>query len=424
MIEFLSSQGIQNKLEKHFGLRDTPFGVTPDPRFFYGNKLHLEGLRALAYGIQAKKGFLLLTGEVGTGKTILIRKLMRQLESSVKFVFVSANHLTSFDPIELLARDLRVQKCSRLETVQALDTYLMRQVENRHTVALLIDEGQKLSDEALENLCDLSNLETEEEKLIQIVLVGQPELANKLSKSSLRRLKQRMAMHYRLGPLQNESELGDYIDHRLRIGLYEGPEIFTSEAIKAVWCYSHGIPRLVNVICDNALALACEATEKIVSPLIVARVAVDLLLERAADAPKAQAAELGPPKLKPSAPAYSLLGTRKNGIEAKPGEAPEKPIIRLSAHEQPSISRTAAKEAAVPQEFLDRIRLAAIEAMGPMGRMVVFDQISALGESIAAFPQTKLEQLIQSISREISNEAMRARFENLMSREISTLKTL
>lgn len=367
---------------------------------------------------------MLVTGEVGTGKTILIRKLMRQLESSVKFVFVSASHLTSFDPIELLARDLRVQKGSRVETVESLDTYLMRQVEKGHTVALLIDEAQKLSDEALENLCDLSNLETEEEKLIQIVLVGQPELASKLSKSSLRRLKQRMAMHYRLGPLQNESELGDYIAHRLRIGSYEGPEIFTSEAIKAIWCYSHGIPRLVNVICDNALALACEATEKIVSPLIVARVAVDLLLERAADAPKAQAAELGSPKIKPAAPAYSLMGTRKNGIEARPGEAPEKPMIRLRAPEQPSISRIVPREGAVPQEFLDRIRLAAIEAMGPMGRMVVFDQISALGESLAAFPQTKLQELIESISREISNQAMRARFENIMSREISTLKTL
>src|SRR5688572_30648802 len=110
MIELLSSQGMQSRLEKHFGLRDTPFGVTPDPRFFYANKLHLDGLRAFAYGIQAKKGFLLVTGEVGTGKTILIRKLMRHLESSVKFVFVSASQLTSFDPIELLARELRVHK--------------------------------------------------------------------------------------------------------------------------------------------------------------------------------------------------------------------------------------------------------------------------------------------------------------------------
>jgi type II secretory pathway predicted ATPase ExeA len=425
MIELLSSQGMQSRLEKHFGLRDTPFGVTPDPRFFYANKLHLDGLRALAYGIQAKKGFLLVTGEVGTGKTILIRKLMRHLESTVKFVFVSASQLTSFDPIELLVRELRVhKKGDRSETARALDAYLIEQVGKGHTVALLIDEAQKLSDEALESLCDLSNLETDEVKLIQIVLVGQPELTSKLSKSSLRRLKQRMAMHYRLGPLQNESELGDYIHHRLRIALYEGPEIFTPETTKTIWCYSHGIPRLVNVICDNALALACEATEKVVSPLMVARVAVDLLLERAGDTPKTQASELGSPKLKTPTPGHNLNGARTNGIEAKPGDALARPIIRLRAAEEPSIPRIAPKETPVPQEFLDRIRLAAIEAMGPMARMVVFDQISALGESYAAFPQTKLEELIQSVSREISNKAMRARFENLMSRQISTLKTL
>src|SRR5687768_8778451 len=192
MVEPLSLGDNKTSVETHFGLHDMPFGVAPDPRFFFQNYHYTEALDVLADGIKAKKGLLIVTGEVGTGKTILLRKLMRHLESSVKFVFVSARHLPSFDPIDLLAQDLRVhKKGDRLETVQALDAYLLQQVGKGHTVALLIDEAQKLSDEALESLCDLSNLETEEEKLIQIVLVGQPELTSKLSKSSLRRLKQR-----------------------------------------------------------------------------------------------------------------------------------------------------------------------------------------------------------------------------------------
>jgi general secretion pathway protein A len=425
MIEPVGSQGAPSNLVKHFGFRDTPFGVTPDPRFFYSNVLHLEGLKALAYGIEAKKGFLLLTGEVGTGKTILIRKLMRHLEASVKFVFVSASHLISFDPIELLAQELRLihRRASRLEMVQALNAHLTRQIGKGHTVALLIDEAQKLCDEALESLCDLSNLETEEEKLIQIVLVGQPELANNLSKSSARRLKQRIAMHYSLGCLQTSSELGNYIRHRLRVASYDGPEIFTQEAVEAIWCYSGGAPRLVNAICDNALALACDVNEKRISRSMIIKVAGDLLLLRS-DVPKIEVSDNGAPKAKaPAVRSYPMMA-RTNGIEMKRGDRPERPIVRLRATDPGPMPAASPKEAAVPTEFFDRMIGAAVEAMGPMAHLVVRDQISALGESDADFPQIKLEQLVQSVSREIWNEAMRARFQNAMSREISALKTL
>src|ERR687891_636049 len=237
MIEVISSHDNQGMFESHFGFRESPFGVTPDPRFFYGHPLYLEGLAALVYGIESKKGFMLVTGEVGTGKTILLRKLMRHLEATVQFVFVSNSHLTSYGLTELMVQDLGLtnKEKSRLEMIQELNNYLIRQLRTGRTVALLIDEAQKLSDEALEGLCDLSNLETDEEKLLQIVLVGQPELATKLSKSSLRRIKQRTAIHHRLYALQAINEVEQYIRHRLQIAGYDGPEIFTKEAVEAIW---------------------------------------------------------------------------------------------------------------------------------------------------------------------------------------------
>ena len=151
---------------------------------------------------------------------------------------------------------------NRLEMIQDLNNYLSQQLRRGCTVALLIDEAQKLSDEALEGLCDLSNLETDEEKLLQIVLVGQPELLTKLSKSSLRRIKQRIAIHHRLYSLQTTSEIDHYIRHRLQIVGYDGPEIFTKEAVEAIWHYSGGTPRLINILCDNSLAMASVAGRK------------------------------------------------------------------------------------------------------------------------------------------------------------------
>ena len=186
MIDLLSLQENEGTFENYFGFRETPFGVTPDPRFFYSHPLYLEGLAALVYGIKAKKGLMLLTGEVGTGKTILLRKLMRQLETTVQFVFISSSHITSYGLVELMIQDLGIanREKNRLEMIHELNEHLLQQLKKGHTVALLIDEGQNLSDDALEGLCSLSNLETEEEKLLQIVLVGQPELATRLTKSS------------------------------------------------------------------------------------------------------------------------------------------------------------------------------------------------------------------------------------------------
>lgn len=426
MIDLLGSEEHKATFENYFGFRETPFGVTPDPRFFYSNPLYKEGLASLVYGIKGKKGFMLLTGEVGTGKTILLRKLMRHLEATVQFVFISSSHLTSYGLVELMVEDLGLanNEKNRLEMIHELNEYLIKQLKKKRTVALLIDEAQNLSEEALEGLCGLLNLETDEEKLLQIVLVGQPELAAKLRKSSLRRIKQRIAIHYRLHSLQAIDEVEDYIRHRLQVVGYEGPEIFAKEAIEAIWYYSAGTPRLINIICDNTLAMACETSKKKVSAYMVMKVAGGLELERGLEVPKIGAPEIGVPRAKTLAARIHPKKTGTNGIEVKTGDRLERRSVPPSEAEQGAPPRVEPSDGAVPPQFFDHMTHAATQAMGPMADRILCDQISALGESREAFPQTKLGELIELVSREILNETMRARFQNTMLQEIAAFKTL
>jgi len=457
MHQLLSSEEHKAMLESFFGFRETPFGVTPDPRFFYGNHSYLEGLAALVHGIQAKKGLMLVTGEVGTGKTILIRTLMRHLEANVQFVFVSNSHVTSYGLVELLVQSLGLgnKEKSRLEMIQDLNEHLIQRLKQGRSVALIVDEGQKLSDEALEGLCDLSNLETDEAKLLQIVLVGQTELATKLGKSSLRRIKQRIAVHHRLGSLQTINEVESYIRHRLEIVGYEGPEIFAREAVEAIWHYSSGTPRVINIICDNALTAACAVGKKRVSAYLVMKAAGALLLERESDGPRIRVAEAGPLKPKPAAVRINSKKTETNGHEIKTGngsevpalpEHPAEPVaaetdkdhLRFTVADQgggiepdsmaklldPYFTTKANGSAghSVAPQFFDHLIRAAVQAMGPMADFVLREQISALGESRDAFPEVKLGRLIESVSREILNGTMRACFQDAMRREISALK--
>jgi general secretion pathway protein A len=425
MVDLLGSDEQKARFESYFGFRETPFGMTPDPRFFYSSALYREGLAALAYGIKAKKGFMLLTGEVGTGKTILLRKLMRHLESAVRFVFISSSHLTSYGLLDLITQDLGAasKDKNRLEMIHDLHEHLLQELGKGQTVALLIDEGQNLSDEALEGLCALSNLETDEEKLLQIVLVGQPELAVKLNKSSLRRLKQRIAIYHRLYALQTIGEVEDYVRHRVQVAGYDGPEIFTKESIEAIWYYSAGTPRLINVICDNSLAMACEASKKKISAYMVMKAAGGLLLERAIEAPKSGALDVGAPRVKGGPARLSSKRSPAAAVEIKTARPPEETAVPAREVE-PAAPQPDAEPGIVAPEFFETMIRAAIEAMGPMAQVVLRDQISALGESREAFPQVKLNELIESFSREILNDAMRGRFQNMMSHEIDALKTL
>jgi general secretion pathway protein A len=265
----------------YFGFLESPFSVTPDPRFFYTNPVYLEADATLRYGIEAKKGFIVITGEVGTGKTTLLRKLLRSLENTVHSVFIFNTDLSFPELLHVTLQDLGLapKDASKATMLQQLNDYLIKQLKQGHTVAALIDEAQNLSDDALENLRLLSNLETDQEKLLQIVLMGQPELQAKLDQPKLRQLKQRVALQCRLAPLKDE-EVGPYIDFRLRaVGFravgYEDKGLFHPDAIQQISFNSKGIPRLINMICDNALLCAYARSQKIISADIIKEVARD-----------------------------------------------------------------------------------------------------------------------------------------------------
>ena len=401
-----------------------PFGVAPDPRFFFQNYHYTEALDVLADGIKAKKGLLVVTGEVGTGKTILLRKLMRHLEATTRFVFVSTSHVTSDGLIELIVEDLGLptQGKTRFEIEQALKDYLLQQNREAKTVALLIDEAQKVTDGALESLCDLSNLETEQEKLLQIVLVGQPELIVKLRKPALQRIKQRIAIHYQTRALSLASEVEHYIRHRLRAAGYEGPEIFNQKALEAIWSYSSGTPRLINTLCDNALAMASRAGRKRVSAYVIVKVAAKLMLDRPADGRTNGASNNGIRSNGFARPTAREFGAHTSQATQQAAESLDTFINRRSNHVTAPVS--AIKERTVASQFFDFMARAATEGIGPMAKLIVDDQIADLGESRDSFPQRKLAELIERVSREIFNDTMRARFLDKMEQAVSALQTM
>jgi general secretion pathway protein A len=263
-----------------YGFRMAPFSATPDPQFFFTNRLYQEAFATLQYGVLAKKGFVVVTGEVGTGKTTLLRKLLHSLGSSVHSVFIFNTQVTFIELLRLVLDDLGLPRQSddKLTLIAALNQYLLERLEAGHIVALLVDEAQNLSDEVLEGLRLLSNLETDTEKLLQIVLMGQPELEKRLAQPKLRQLKQRVTLHSRLTPL-GRGEVAGYIQFRLDAVGYEGKRLFNSPAIEEIATYSKGIPRLINIICDNALLLAFAGSKKQISREMIREVAADLRLE-------------------------------------------------------------------------------------------------------------------------------------------------
>ena len=262
---------------EYFGFLESPFSVTPNSQFFYTNGLYQEALANLRYGIEWRKGLVVMTGEVGTGKTTLLGKMMRSLEATTHPIFLSYGELTYTELLQIISRELGLA-CDgqdRLTTVEKLREYLIKQHKENHIVALLIDEAQNLSDEMFEGIRVLSNFETENDKLLQILLTGQPELEARLGQPSLRHLRQRVVLHCRLAPLKND-EVGRYIDFRLQKAGYAGKELFNREAVRQISLYTGGIPRLINIVCDNALLLAYAGSKKQVSTEMVQEVARDL----------------------------------------------------------------------------------------------------------------------------------------------------
>lgn len=280
---------------KFYRLTRNPFEISPDPYFFYPTPRHNEALANLNYGVQRRKGFVVVTGEVGTGKTLLVRCLLEALNrNQISFAYVFNPRLSVLDFLRYMLTDLRLPMTGKTksEMLAHLNNYLIARFRRGSTAALIVDEAQLLSWELLEEIRLLTNLETSQQKLLQIVLVGQPELDQKLDSPHLRQLKQRVGLRCRLEPLSLE-ELRGYIHRRLELAgaNSHGATIFADGAIESVHRFSRGIPRLINTLCENALVSGYARQSSQVTPEIIQEVATDFRLNVTSDAETPQLAD-------------------------------------------------------------------------------------------------------------------------------------
>jgi len=265
-----------------YGLIRAPFEMTPDPAFLYLGETHREGLATLVYGVRSRKGFVMLTGEVGTGKTTLLHALLAQLDASTDSAYIFNPRLEPLDFFQLLFDDLGIEEAcfSKAEYLLALNHYLIDRLKDDRTVLLIIDEAQNLSTEMLEEIRLLSNLETSNSKLIQILLVGQPELSEMLDRDDLRQLRQRIVLRHELKPF-DAGELESYVEERLRLAGYTGKGIFKRSAFRELFSVTGGVPRLVNVVCDGALLTGYGRDRATLDAEVIREVANDLHLNQA-----------------------------------------------------------------------------------------------------------------------------------------------
>ncbi|HET7625376.1 MAG TPA: AAA family ATPase [Verrucomicrobiae bacterium] len=238
----------------YYGLTEPPFDITPNPRFLFYSAKHREAYNHLLYGIRERKGFVQLTGEVGAGKTTLCRAMLEQLNGNYSTALILNPILNADELMKAIATEfgLDVRGMDRLDTVAAINNFLLWNVEQGKDAVLIIDEAQNLTEELLEQVRLLSNLETDNRKLLQIVLMGQPELRERLNSHNLRQLRQRITVRYHLQPL-SQAEISHYILHRLQVSGANGAPHFTKAALWRIHHYTGGIPRLVNAVCDKAL---------------------------------------------------------------------------------------------------------------------------------------------------------------------------
>jgi len=431
----------------HFGLTREPFSITPDPSFLYLSESHKEALAQLVYGINARRGFVVLTGEVGTGKTTLIQCLLQELNGTTKTAFI-------FNVIVNPA-DLLRYVCERFGLVSSLEGYkdihdyiyllekfLHESYRDGSNVALIIDEAQNLSTEVLENVRLLSNFETAKAKLLQILLVGQPELGTRLNASELRQVKQRVALRHHLDPL-NQTESKDYVARRLEIA-GGSLSLFTGEAVAAVHNFSGGIPRIINILCDNGLLTAYALRKPRVEAGMIEEIARDFQL--AASGLSREVVGKGPserlalqlpernfqrpirPQSQTLPPLRSLQHFGDPGSVKKPAVVLEPRSVVTAVTSPPNSPKQADRSSEamsdiVPAGFFASMTRALTDAMGPMASFVVTDQVRAMGESVHAFPKHRLAQLVEETSREILHEPLKAGFQRAMFNEIGSLNS-
>ena len=263
----------------HYKFSEKPFDVTPDPRFLYLTEGHRETLASLIYGIRERRGFITIVGEVGTGKTTLLNAALDRLDEKTRVAFIFNTDVT-FDQMLVMALYewglvKPKEKLSKVKAIQRLNNFAIQQLANGGNVVLIVDEAQNLDNTVMENLRLLSNLETRRHKLVQIVLSGQPELDTKLSWHELRQFAQRISLRRYVFPLD---EMGTYayLQHRLKVAKHKNSSPFTDKAQKLIWEYSGGVPRKINILCDNAFLIGYGLKKKKINSAIVQEAAQDL----------------------------------------------------------------------------------------------------------------------------------------------------
>src|SRR5436190_12916418 len=264
-----------------YGLKESPFNVNPDPRYLFLTKPIEEALASLMYGIQTRKGFILLSGEVGTGKTTLINRVLDWLHQQTMrtaFIFNSRMNTTHLFDFILSEFEIPCDSRSKSQQLMKLNQWLLERYRSGETAVLIIDEAQNLTFPVLEEIRLLTNLETSTEKLLQIVLSGQPELEEKLKLPQLRQLRQRIMHRCKTTPLTKE-QTHDYIAERLRIAGACGEPIFDRKTVETIHLYSLGIPRVVNLLCEHSLINAYAEQQRLILPTIVEAVAHEFQLD-------------------------------------------------------------------------------------------------------------------------------------------------
>jgi len=255
---------------KFYGFKEKPFEITPDPKFLYLSENHKEALAHLTYAVGERKGFTVVTGEVGTGKTVLVQTLLSKLDGNTKTAYLFNPMMGSTDFLHYICQDLGLesQKKSKGQYLSQLHKFLMNCYSRNETVVLIVDEAHKLDPKLLEEVRLLTNLETSKNKLLQVILIGQPELSEILEKPEFRQLKQRVSLRYHIHPL-NKEDTKKYIRKRLRIAGTFDLNIFTPKALHKIYQYTKGIPRLINIVCDNSLLMGFATDQKVIGRKIV-----------------------------------------------------------------------------------------------------------------------------------------------------------